>query len=105
MPHRDPITADYEPGEIEEIRQHDGQVIRLRKISKDYDPHDRIAATNILQARAAEGEIVTGLIYIDNEAEDLHSNLNTVEFPLNTLGEEELCPGSTALEAFNVGLQ
>ena len=80
-------------------------MIRLRKISKDYDPHDRIAAMNILHARAAEGEIVTGLIYIDNDAEDLHNRLNTVEFPLNTLGEEELCPGIAALDAFNAGLQ
>ncbi len=105
MPRREPITADYEAGEVEEIRQHDGQVLRLRKVSKDYDPHDRIAAMNILQARAAEGEIVTGLIYFDREAEDLHSNLNTVEFPLNTLGEEELCPGSAALDLFNADLQ
>jgi 2-oxoglutarate ferredoxin oxidoreductase subunit beta len=105
MPKREPITADYDAGTVEEIPQHDGSVIRLRKISKDYDPHDRIAAMNILQARAAEGEIVTGLIYIDNDAEDLHSHLNTVEFPLNTLGEEELCPGLAALEAFNADLQ
>ena len=33
------------------------------------------------------------------------SDLDTVEFPLNTLGEEELCPGSSALEAFNANLQ
>jgi 2-oxoglutarate ferredoxin oxidoreductase subunit beta len=85
--------------------QHDGSVIRLRKVSKDYDPHDRIAATTFLQARAAEGEIVTGIIYLDVDAEDLHSNLNTVEFPLNTLGEEELCPGAAALDAFNASLQ
>lgn len=105
MPQREPLTADYSPGEIEELRQHDGQIIRLRKVSHDYDPHDRISAMNILQARAAEGEIVTGLIYLDTEAEDLHSNLNTVELPLNTLGEEELCPGSAALQAFNISLK
>jgi len=102
---RDTITADYEPGSVEDILQHDGSVIRLRKVSEDYDPHDRIAATNFLQARAAEGEIVTGLIYLDVDAEDLHSHLNTVEFPLNTLGEEELCPGAAALAAINASLR
>ena len=105
MPQREPLTANYSPGEIKEIRQHDGQIIRLRKMSQDYDPHDRISAMNILQERAAEGEIVTGLIYLDTEAEDLHSNLNTVELPLNTLGEEELCPGGAALQAFNISLK
>lgn len=105
IPRRDPITADYEAGTIEDIVQHDGSIVRLRKISEDYDPYDRIAATNFLQARAAEGEIVTGLIYIDPEAEDLHRNLDTVELPLNTLGEEELCPGAAALEKLNTALR
>lgn len=105
IPRRDPITAEYDEGKVEDIVQHDGSVIRLRKISKDYDPHDHIAATNFLQARAAEGEIVTGLIYLDPDAEDLHSNLNTVELPLNSLDEEELCPGATALKALNATLR
>lgn len=105
IPSRAPITTDYNPGEVEEIRQHDGSVIRLRKLSKDYDPHDHIAATNFLQARAAEGEIVTGLIYLDVDAQDLHRSLDTVDLPLNTLGEEELCPGAQALESINASLR
>lgn len=105
IPHREPITADYQPGNVEDIVQHDGSIVRLRKIAEDYDPHDRIAAANFLQARAAQGEIVTGLIYIDPEAEDLHSHMNTVEFPLNTLGEEELCPGAATLEEINAALR
>lgn len=105
IPRRDEITTDYDAGSVEEIRQHDGSVLRLRKVAEDYDPHDRIAAMNFLQARAAEGEIVTGLIYIDVDAQDLHANLNTVELPLNTLGEEELCPGAAALEAINESLR
>jgi 2-oxoglutarate/2-oxoacid ferredoxin oxidoreductase subunit beta len=105
IPRRQPITADYEAGTVEDIVQHDGSVVRLRKIAKDYDPHDRIQATNFLQARAAQGEIVTGLIYIDPDAEDLHCNLNTVDLPLNALGEEELCPGSSVLEKINASLR
>ena len=105
IPRHDEITADYDADSVEEITQHDGSVIRLRKVAEDYDAHDRIGAMNYLHARAAEGEIVTGLIYIDVDAEDLHHHLNTVDLPLNTLGEEELGPGAAALEAINAGLR
>jgi len=102
---REEITVDYAPGELETVTQHDGSMVALRKLAPDYDPHDRIAAMNYLQARAAAGEIVTGLLYVDREPEDLHVHLNTVQVPLNTLGERELCPGSSALEKFNAGLR
>ena len=40
-----------------------------------------------LQKHAAKGQIVTGLLYVDPESEDLHAHLDTVETPLNTLEE------------------
>ena len=98
---REPIKADYAPGTAEDVTMHDGSVIRLAKLHADYDPHDRIAAANYLHERAAAGEIVTGLIFIEEGAADLHANLNTVATPLNSLGEKELCPGAGALDAFN----
>ncbi|MGR8918428.1 MAG: 2-oxoacid:ferredoxin oxidoreductase subunit beta [Gammaproteobacteria bacterium] len=105
MPRREEITADYEPGSIQDIVQHDGSVIRLRKVDSGYDPGDRIAAANYLQARAAEGEVVTGLIYLDSNPEDLHTHLDTVAEPLNTLNERELCPGAAVLEDINASLR
>ena len=98
---REPIKVDYAPGTVEEVTQHDGSVLRLAKLHGDYNPHDRVAATTYLHERAAAGEIVTGLIYIEEGASDLHANLNTVATPLNALGEKELCPGAGALDAFN----
>jgi 2-oxoglutarate ferredoxin oxidoreductase subunit beta len=105
MAPRAPIAADYAPGTSVDIQQHDGSVLRLRKAAPDYDPEDRIAAMNYLQERNAAGEVVTGLIYIDRAADDLHVNLNTVAVPLNRLSERELCPGAAALEKFNAGLR
>ncbi len=87
------------------MTQHDGSVIRLRKLAADYDPTDRIKAMNYLQQRAAAGEVVTGLLYIDPEAEDLHEHLNTVETPLNQLDTRALCPGAVALERINAALR
>ena len=51
------------------------------------------------------GEIATGLLFIDDNVEDLHDALNTTARPLNALGEKELCPGAKALEAINASLR
>jgi 2-oxoglutarate/2-oxoacid ferredoxin oxidoreductase subunit beta len=102
---RTEITADYEPGTVQEVRQHDGSVLRLRKLEDAYDPSDRIAAMAYVQSRYAEGEIVTGLLYVHEDARDLHASLNTVAQPLNQLGERELCPGAAALAKLNEGLR
>ena len=57
---REPITVDYAPGTVEMVTQHDGSVLRLRKLHTDYDVHDRISAMTYMQERHAAGEIVTG---------------------------------------------
>jgi 2-oxoglutarate ferredoxin oxidoreductase subunit beta len=102
---RAPITVDYAPGTVQVVEQHDGTKLALRKVDADYDVHDRLAAMGFLQKHAAKGQVVTGLLYVDAEAEDLHSHLNTVAAPLNTLGEKELCPGTAALEKINASLR
>ena len=102
---RDPITVDYAPGTVQEVEQHDGTRIALRKIDAHYDPHDRVGAMSFLQRHAALGQIVTGLLYVDPESEDLHSHLDTVDTPLNQLGEKALCPGSAALDKINASLR
>jgi len=102
---RDPISVDYAPGTVQVVEQHDGTRLALRKLDADYDPHDRLGAQNFLQKHAAKGQIVTGLLYVDPEAEDLHAHLNTVETPLNTMDEKALCPGSAALEKINASLR
>ena len=104
-PVRSEITADYAPGSLQEVVQHDGSVLRLRKLHEDYDPGDRIATMNYLMDRQAAGEIVTGLLYLQSESRDLHAALNTVETPLNALREAELVPGAAALEKFNASLR
>jgi 2-oxoglutarate ferredoxin oxidoreductase subunit beta len=60
---------------------------------------------NYLQQREAAGEIVTGLLYVNPEPQDLHGHLHTVSKPLNALAEADLIPGATALEKFNAGLR
>ena len=57
-------------------------------------------------ARAAEkGEVLTGLLYLSPDAEDLHAHLNTYGAAFNKLGERDLCPGSAMLDKINSGLR
>jgi 2-oxoglutarate/2-oxoacid ferredoxin oxidoreductase subunit beta len=102
---RDEITADYAPGTVEEVTQHDGTVLRLRKLGHDYDPTYRLGAMAHVQERQAAGEIATGLLYINETDGDLNDRMNTVETPLNALVDADLVPGAKALDAINAGLR
>ena len=102
---RDPITVDYAPGTVQVVEQHDGTRLALRKLDADYDPHDRLGAMTFLQKHAAKGQVVTGLLYVDPDADDMHTHLDTVETPLNRLEAKELCPGMSALEKINASLR
>ncbi len=102
---REEIIADYAPGTVETVVQHDGSSLRLRKLEADFDPHDRAGVMSYLQQQEAAGEVVTGLLFVDPEPRDLHDHLNTVATPLNALGEAELCPGSAALDKFNLSMR
>jgi len=79
--------------------------MRLRKLHADYDATDRLGAMNHLQLHQVRGEVVTGLIYVDPKASDLHAALNTSSQPLNTLDEPELCPGTATLAKINASLR
>ena len=102
---RSEITTDYAPGQVIDVLQHDGSTIRLHKLHADYDPTDRYAAMSYMNAHQARGEVVTGLLYLDPLATDLHVSLNTVDTPLNALSYAQLCPGSQALEKINATLR
>ena len=105
VPCRDEITVDYSEGELIEVEQHDGTFLRLRKLGAEYDPRDRVAAMSYVHAREAQGEVATGLLYVDPEPRDLHAHLNTVPQPFNQLGVADLCPGAGALAKINASLR
>ena len=95
------ITADYEPGSSEAVNMPDGSVLELRKLDEGFDVHDRVGTVHYVQSRQAEGEVVTGLLYVDPDASDCHEVLDTVQRPLNELQEVDLCPGNGALGRIN----
>jgi 2-oxoglutarate ferredoxin oxidoreductase subunit beta len=105
IPPRDAINVKYPPGSTVTVAQHDGSVLSLHKLAELYNPNNRAQALGYLQARQARGQVVTGLLYIDPEAGDLHDALDTVATPLNELNGAQLTPGAKALDAINAGLR
>lgn len=99
------ILASYEAGSIKELTMHDGSTIHLHKLAKDWDPQDRNSAMNAIHHAKQKGEILTGLLFIDENSNDLHSILNTSSTALNSLGKDALCPGSEALDKLNASLR
>jgi 2-oxoglutarate ferredoxin oxidoreductase subunit beta len=104
-PSREEVTADQADGEVITVPQHDGSVLRLRRIHADYDPNDRVRAMNYIAQHQVQGEVVTGLLYVDPDADDLHGALNTVDTPFNALAAAELCPGASMLDKINASLR
>ena len=104
-PSRDTITVDYSAGGVIEVPGADGSILKLRKLHPDYDPSDRINAQAMISSAAHKGEVLTGLLFLSPDAEDLHAHLNTFEAPFNKLGEKDLCPGAGMLEKINAGLR
>jgi 2-oxoglutarate/2-oxoacid ferredoxin oxidoreductase subunit beta len=105
VPHKEEITTRYEEGTDALVTMHDGSALHLHKLSTDWDPQDRISAASALQKARARGEILTGLLYVNTQFNDLHATLNTSHIPLNKLTEKELCPGSKALADINAGFR
>ncbi len=100
-----PIVSDGRAAGVETIALHDGTTIRLHRLADDHDWRDRSAAVALLERHRARGEVVTGLLYMNDEAVDMHQRLMTAKTPLNALAEPDLCPGSKALEAINASLR
>ena len=92
------ITTQYEAGGVRTVTMHDGSVVRLRKVAEDYDPTDRDRAYAYIRERQRAGEVVTGLLYLSADSEDLHDQNNTVPGSLTTLPYEQLCPGNGELQ-------
>jgi len=97
VPAADEITAHTTPGKVTTVKMHDGSSIQLKSVDENYDPTNATDALNYLQTHTAKGEIVTGLLYINENSEDMHSFSGTTDTPLVDIDYSELCPGSAKL--------
>ena len=101
VPEKNEITANVAPGEHKVIEMHDGSEIHLTSLAAGWDPTNRLSAINAIHQANEKKEVLTGLLFIDADQMEVHQILNTIDTPLNLLGEEDLMPGLEALEGIN----
>jgi len=92
------ITVEYDPGTTMEVTMHDGSRLRLRKLEEDYDPTDKIRAITRLNEAKKDGDMLTGVLYVNTQAPTFLDMLNISEQPLATLPASVVRPGREVLE-------
>lgn len=105
IPAKSEITTDYAAGDSVDVNMHDGSIMRLHKLENNYDATNKRAVLDRMNEAKEKSEILTGLLYIDENSDDLHQILGTVDKPLNSLAEKELCPGNAVLQDINANLR
>jgi 2-oxoglutarate/2-oxoacid ferredoxin oxidoreductase subunit beta len=105
VPMKEEITTSYGSGTSEEVTLHDGSVVHLHKLDDNLDIHSRRSALKMIKDYKAQDKILTGLLYMDADSQDLHDTMGTVNKPLRSLAEQDLCPGNKVLKNINASLR
>ncbi len=98
VPSFEDISVEMAEGEVREIEMHDGSRLRIRTVGRDYDPTDRLAALAALEEAEKNGEVLTGVLYVNTAKPTFLELLNLGDEPLATLPLEKVRPPKAALE-------
>jgi 2-oxoglutarate ferredoxin oxidoreductase subunit beta len=98
VPAYDEIKVEYEPGEVIEVELHNQSSLVLKKLEREHDTSDRLAAMQVLEETCCAEVLLTGLIYLNEEQETFHQVENLVETPLALLPQELMRPSAESLE-------
>jgi len=98
IPGFEDIEIEYDPGTTLEVEMHDGSRLRLRKLEEDYDPTDKVRAITRMNEAKRDGEILTGVLYVNTQAPTFLDMLNLTDDPLATLPQSVVRPGREVLE-------
>jgi len=98
IPSFEDIDVEYDPGTTLEVSMHDGSRLRLRKLEEDYDPTDKVHAVTRMNEAKRDGEILTGVLYVNPDAPTFLDMLNLTDDPLATLPQSVVRPGREVLE-------
>jgi 2-oxoglutarate ferredoxin oxidoreductase subunit beta len=102
VPALDEITVeDFEEGTTREVTMHDGSLVILKKLDKDYDPTNRWQALRMMEEAQRNNWMVTGLIYLETGRPALTDLYNLPETPLNRLTDPDLRPARETLDKLN----
>jgi 2-oxoglutarate ferredoxin oxidoreductase subunit beta len=99
VPVRREIAMPDASDAVQSVTMHDGSLVRFRRVDEGHDPTDRDAAYSLVRRIQAAGEVPTGLLYVGDDAPEMHDLNRTVQTPLVDMPYEQLCPGAGALSA------
>lgn len=105
VPKFEEIQVEYEPGEVIQVKFHDGSTLVLKKLDLEYDPTNRMAAITLLEEARANQVLATGLIYYNPEQASLQDSERLIDLPLAALQEEQLRPAKESLEQVLAGFR
>ncbi len=95
------LEEELKAGEVREVTLHDGSVVILKKLEREYDPTSRVEALKILEEAQQKNWLVTGLLYVEPGRPSLTEQYNLVDTPLNRLGETDLRPSADMISRVN----
>jgi 2-oxoglutarate ferredoxin oxidoreductase subunit beta len=98
VPAQEDIVAEIPEGEAMDVRLHDGSHLRIRKLGRDFDPTNRLAALAAIEEAEAKGEVLTGVLYVNTGKPTFLELLNLPAEPIATLPESRVRPSRAVLE-------
>ena len=98
VPYYEDISVEIPEGTVTEVQMHDGSRLRIRKLDRDFDPTDRLAALGALEEAEKKGEVLTGVLYVNTRKPTFLELLNLPEEAIATLPESRVRPSKSVLE-------
>jgi len=98
VPAYEDISVEIAEGEVRDVQLHDGSHLRIRKLHRDYDPTNRLAALAEIEEAEKRHEVLTGVLYVDTDKPNFLELLHMADEPLATLPQAKVRPPREALE-------
>jgi 2-oxoglutarate ferredoxin oxidoreductase subunit beta len=98
VPYFEEIAVDIPEGTAMDVRMHDGSLLRIRKLEREYDPTNRRAALEALEEAESKHEVLTGVLYVNTAKPTFVDLLNLEDTPLATLPEAKTRPPKAVLD-------
>lgn len=98
VPFFEDISVEIAEGEVRDVVLHDGSHLRIRKLDREYDPTNKLAALAAIEEAEKNHEVLTGVLYVNTEKPNFLELLNLEDEPLATLPESKVRPPKQALD-------
>jgi 2-oxoglutarate ferredoxin oxidoreductase subunit beta len=98
VPFFEEISVDIPEGESQDVKLHDGSLLRIRKLKRDYDPSNRLGAIIALDEAETAGEVLTGVYYINTDKPNFYEIQNLHEEPLAHMPQAKIRPPKAVLD-------